>query len=182
MVRLARSFVATRAAAEDVVQDTWLAVIEGLGNFEQRSSLKSWIFGILVNKARTRGVRDRRMMVFSDFASPGETSEPIVDPARFNAAGYWTDPPLPWDELDPERVVAGQQLWAHLASAIDDLPPAQRAVIIMRDVEGHDSEETCHILGVSDVNQRVLLHRARAKLRQIVEKLVSDPTGRDRHR
>jgi RNA polymerase sigma-70 factor, ECF subfamily len=181
MISLARSFVATRATAEEVVQDAWLAVIEGLDSFEQRSSLKAWICSILVNKARTRAVRDKRMMVFSDFASPDEANGPAVDPSHFNAAGYWTDLPRLWDELDPERVVAGRQLWRHLASAIDELPPGQRAVIIMRDVEGHGSEETCRILGVSEGNQRVLLHRARAKLRQAIDRLLAGPAERDRH-
>ncbi len=181
MVRLAHSFVGNRATAEEVVQDTWLAVLEGLGGFEQRSALKAWIFGILVNKARTRAVRDGRTLLFSDMALEDGSREPVVDPARFTAAGYWTDPPRPWDDLNPERVVAGQQLWAHVTRALENLPPAQRAVIIMRDIAGHESVETCNILGITEANQRVLLHRARARVRQVIEALITPRGSSRRH-
>lgn len=178
LVRLARTFVASRAIAEEVAQDTWLAVLAGIGSFGQRSSLKSWIYAILVNKARTRAVRDRRTISFSDTVYEGESDEPAVDPTRFGAWGYWADPPRLWHDLNPERVVAGQQLWAHAMHAIEGLPASQRAVIIMRDVEGHSSEETCNILGLTEANQRVLLHRARSKIRQIVETLITPVTGK----
>lgn len=175
MVGVARSFVGNRATAEEVVQDTWLAVLEGIDRFEQRSSLKAWIFGVLVNKARTRALRDGRMLSFSDMARDDGSLEPVVDPARFTGSGSWADPPGPWDDLNPERVVAGQQLWAHVMAAIEDLPPSQRAVLIMRDVAGHGSEETCSILSISEANQRVLLHRARARMRQVIETLIAPP-------
>jgi RNA polymerase sigma-70 factor (ECF subfamily) len=181
MISLAGSFVGSRATAEEVVQETWLAVLEGIDRFEERSSLKTWIFGILVNKARTRAVRDGRMLSFSDIAPGGGPVEPAVDRARFAASGAWTDPPQPWDELDPERVVAGQQLWVHAVRALEDLPPQQRAVLVMRDVAGHGSEETCSILGITEANQRVLLHRARAKMRRAIEMLIGSP-ARDRRR
>lgn len=173
MVRLARAFVADRAAAEEVAQDTWLAVLTGIGGFERRSSLKSWIYAILVNKARTRAGRDRRTISLPDFAQEGASAEPAVNPSRFDSRGYWVDPPRLWHDLNPERVVAGQQLWAHVMRAIEDLPPSQRAVILMRDVEGQGSEETCSMLGLTEANQRVLLHRARARVRQVVEALLA---------
>ncbi len=181
MVRLAHGFVGNWATAEEVVQDTWLAVLEGLGGFEQRSSLKAWIFGILVNKARTRAVRDGRLLLFSDMATVDGSREPIADPARFTAAGYWTDPPRPWDDLNPERVVAGQQLWAHVTRSLEDLPPSQRAVIIMRDIAGHGPGETCSILGITEANQRVLLHRARTRIRQVIEALITPRGPPKRH-
>lgn len=182
MIGIARSFVRNRATAEEVVQDTWLAVLEGISSFEQRSSLKAWIFGILVNKARTRAVRDGHMLSFSDIAPEEGSLEPVIDAARFTASGSWADPPRPWDDLNPERVVSGQQLWAHVTRAIEDLPPSQRAVLIMRDIAGHSSRETCSILGITQANQRVLLHRARAKMRQVIETLVAPPESARRSR
>ncbi len=182
MIGIARSFVGNRATAEEVVQDTWLAVLEGMNRFEQRSSLKAWIFGILANKARTRAVRDGHMLSFSDIAPEDGSFQSVVDPARFTGSGSWADPPQHWDELSPERVVAGQQLWAHLTKALEDLPPSQRAVLIMRDVVGHGSKETCSILGVTEANQRVLLHRARARIRQVIETLIAPPESARRTR
>ncbi len=175
MIGLARTFVGNQATAEEVVQDTWVAVISGLSGFEGRSSLKSWIFGILANKARTRAVRERRVVTFADL---GQDAEPAVDPDRFKTSGMWADPPAAWADFDPERIVAGRQLLAHVWVALENLPPAQRSVVLLRDVEGMDAEEACSILGVSEANQRVLLHRGRSRIRQAIETLFAEPGGR----
>ena len=170
MLSLARTFVKTRSTAEEVVQDTWVAVISGLSTFEERSSLKTWIFSILVNKARTRGARDGRMLSFSDL---GREGGPAVDPHRFRPDGSWDEPPVLSHDLTPERIVAGRQMLEHVRAALDTLPAAQRSVILLRDVEGLDAEEACAILGVSEANQRVLLHRGRARLRDALEALLA---------
>lgn len=171
MVGLARGYVRSRATAEEVVQDTWLAVIEGIDAFEQRSALKAWVYAILVNKARTRAVRDGHMVALSELST--EPDEPAIDAGRFSQGGTWIDPPQAWDELTPERHAAGRELLAHMRSALDGLPPQQRAVIILRDVEGCDGDEACNILGISETNQRVLLHRGRTRLRSDMEKLLT---------
>jgi len=172
MVRLARSFVRNPATAEEVAQETWLQVLNGLDKFEGRSTLKSWIFSILANRARTRAVRDGRTLLFSDMSGEAGDTESAVDPSRFNAAGYWHLPPRPWDDLTPERLAASGQLGERLAGAMDQLPDAQRAVVMLRDVEGCSSEEACNILGVTETNQRVLLHRGRSRLRRLLEPLM----------
>jgi RNA polymerase sigma-70 factor (ECF subfamily) len=172
LIGLARSFVGNQATAEEVVQDTWVAVITGLSGFEERSSLKSWIFGILANKARTRAVRERRVVTFADL---GHDADPAVDPDRFKTSGMWADPPDAWTDFDPERIVAGRQLLAHAWAAIENLPLAQRGVVILRDVEGMDAEDACALLGVSEANQRVLLHRGRSRIRQAIETLLAEP-------
>lgn len=174
MIRFARSFVRSRASAEEVVQETWLAVLDGLHRFEARSSLMTWIYRILVNKARTRGVRDARTVTFSE--AVGDGGDPAaVDAHRFDAAGMWCDPPRSWDALDPERIVAGRQLWSQVVEILDDLPPLQKAVITLHDVEGLDPAGICDVLGLTDGNRRVLLHRARAKVRQSLELLLGSP-------
>jgi RNA polymerase sigma-70 factor, ECF subfamily len=169
MVALARSFVGSRASAEEVAQDTWLAVLAGLAKFERRSSLKSWIFAILINKARSRAAREGRSVALTAEGEDGSDQPWAVDPANFVADGHWRVPPRLWDTLDPERIIAGRQLWQHVSRAIDGLPAAQRAVVILRDVEGHDAEETCRLLGLSEANQRVLLHRGRSRLRAAID-------------
>jgi RNA polymerase sigma-70 factor, ECF subfamily len=173
MVGLARSFVRSRETAEEVAQDTWLAVIEGIDAFEQRSGLKAWIYAILVNKARTRAVRDGRMVALSELSS--EVEALAVDADRFSEAGAWIDPPRVLEELTPERHAAGRELLAHMRDALDKLPALQRAVIILRDIEGTDAEEACNILGISETNQRVLLHRGRTRLRSDMERLMTSP-------
>lgn len=177
MIAVARSYVASVATAEEVVQDTWVAVISGIGGFEGRSSLKNWIYAILVNKARTRGARDGRTVSLDENAILERQEDP-ADVARFDAGGGWADPPRLWHDLTPERIVDGDQIWHHVRKAIDELPPAQRAVVILRDVEGHESREICEILQISEANQRVLLHRARAKLRSVVERLAAPQDSR----
>ncbi len=161
MVRLAASFVPSRAVAEEVVQDTWLAVLRGLGGFEGRSSLKTWLFRILVNRARTTGSREQRSVPVAD---PG----PAVDPSRFGGGGAWADPPEHWIEAAERRMEAGK-LADRIRAWIDGLPARQREVVLLRDVEGMSSDEVCAVLALTEGNQRVLLHRGRSRLRQLFE-------------
>jgi RNA polymerase sigma-70 factor, ECF subfamily len=172
--RLARTYVATPAVADDVVQDTWLAVVKGIDGFEGRAALSTWLYRILTNIARTRGVREQRTIPFSSAASAlDEGAGPAVDPDRFvvrgeRGYGYWSAPPTPWDD-EPEARLQSHETLAAVQAAIDELPPAQREVITLRDVEGWTSAEVCHALDLSETNQRVLLHRARAKVRRALE-------------
>jgi RNA polymerase sigma-70 factor, ECF subfamily len=161
MLQLAASFVPSRAVAEEVVQDTWLAMLRGLDGFEGRSSLKTWLFRILVNRARTTGAREQRSVPVAD-------PEPAVDPSRFDASGGWADPPEHWIEAAEGRVEAGK-LADRVRAWIGELPARQREVVFLRDVEGMSSQEVCAVLALSDVNQRVLLHRGRNRLRQLFE-------------
>jgi RNA polymerase sigma-70 factor, ECF subfamily len=161
MLRLAMSFVSSQAVAEEVVQDTWLALLRGLDAFEGRSSLKTWLFSILVNQARTTGTREHRTVPVAD-------PEPAVDPARFDASGGWADPPEHWIEAAEDRLAAGK-FADRLRELIAELPARQREVVILRDVEELTSEEVCSVLAISDGNQRVLLHRGRSRLRQLFE-------------
>jgi RNA polymerase sigma-70 factor (ECF subfamily) len=163
-------YVPSRAAAEEVVADTWLAVVTGLERFEGRSSLKTWLFRILTNKAKTRGVRERRTVPFSAFVGDGDEDETTVEVDRFARDGHWTAPPRGVPE---ERLLAGEARGT-IADAIDGLPPNQRAVITLRDVEGLTAEEACNVLGLSETNQRVLLHRARAKVRAAFERYLEE--------
>jgi RNA polymerase sigma-70 factor (ECF subfamily) len=176
MLRVARLHVATREAAEDVVQETFLAVIQGIDRFEARSSLRTWMFRILTNVAKRRGEREGRTRPFSSFAAELEPDEPSVDPDRFIAtgrwAGYWASPPVGRDV--PEARVLAAEAGARLVSAIDGLPPAQRTVITLRDVEGLSATEVCQLLGISEANQRVLLHRARSKTRAALEHYLDE--------
>jgi RNA polymerase sigma-70 factor (ECF subfamily) len=173
MRRLALSFVQTASVADEVVQETWLAVIRGLGEFEGRCSLKTWILRILVNRAQSRGARERRITPFSSLVDPDEEHSGTVDPARFLPAGstfdgYWAVSPSRFFELPEERLLA-QETLELVAQAIDALPAAQQQVIRLRDVEGWDADEVCESLGISAGNQRVLLHRARASVRAALE-------------
>lgn len=171
MIRFAMGYVHTRASAEEVVQETWLALVDGLEGFEGRSSLTTWIYGILANKARTKGVRDARSVSFSELAADGG-GNPAVDPDRFDSGGMWVDPPGIWDSLNPERIVAGKELCVHLAQIVGNLPPMQRAVITLQDIEGQDARDVCSLLELTDANRRVLLHRARSKVRDEIEAIL----------
>jgi RNA polymerase sigma-70 factor, ECF subfamily len=171
ILRVARLYVSSPATAEEVAQETWLAVLNGLDRFEGRSSLKTWIFRIVTNIARTRGQRDARSIPFSSLGE--ETSEPAVDPDRFAPAGerwagHWKSYPERWDTLPEERLV-GAETRARVQRTIDRLPLTQRRVITLRDVEGWEPEEVCSALEISETHQRVLLHRARSKVRQALE-------------
>jgi RNA polymerase sigma-70 factor (ECF subfamily) len=170
LLRVALLYVPTRAVAEDVVADTWLAVVTGLERFEERSSLKTWLFRILTNKAKTRGQRERRTMPFSSFAADGDEGDTAVDADRFSRDGHWTAPPRGVPE---ERLLAAEARKT-IEDAIAALPPNQCAVITLRDVEGLSAEEACNVLGLSETNQRVLLHRARAKVRAAFERYLEE--------
>lgn len=174
LLRVAQIFVPSREIAEEVVQETWVGVLNGLDRFEGRSSLKTWIFRILTNTAKTRGRREGRTLPFSALRSPGNVPEASVSPEDFldqahpRYPGHWASHPNDWRLLPEERLLGGEAR-TELARAIEALPPAQRAVISLRDVEGWSSEEVCNTLEVSETNQRVLLHRARAKVRRALE-------------
>jgi RNA polymerase sigma-70 factor (ECF subfamily) len=161
MLRLASSFVPSAAVAEEVVQDTWVAVLRGIGGFEGRSSLRTWLFRILVNRARTSGARERRSVAISDVG-------PAVAASRFDETGHWQSPPEHWIEEVENRLVAGKMA-DRVRSAITDLPGRQREVVTLRDIEGLSSEEVCSVLEITESNQRVLLHRGRSRLRQVIE-------------
>lgn len=164
MLRLATSILGRGALAHEVVQDTWAALIDGLDTFERRSSLRTWLLRVVVKRALTVAARERRSVPLASF-EPGDEG-PTVDPARFAAIGWWTRPPGAWEPVGPEHDLLRRETLALLATALDGLPPAQRSVVVLRDVEGCDADEACAILGVSEANQRVLLHRGRARLRE----------------
>ena len=166
--RVARNFVHTTTAADEVAQETWLAVVAGLNSFEGRSSLRTWIFSILVNQARTRGARDARNVAFSEVEAE---DGPAVEPAAFSADGRWTSAP-PRLDTDPEGSLLSAELREHLLDAVNELPDAQRAVMTLRDLVGLPAEDVCELLDVTDGNQRVLLHRARSRVRQALKPLV----------
>jgi RNA polymerase sigma-70 factor (ECF subfamily) len=174
MLRVAQMFVSSRAVAEEVVQETWLGVLRGLDGFEGRSSLRTWLFRILTNRARTRGERESRTVPFSALAArEAEGDEPAVDADRFAGPGddgsqFWATPPRRWEE-SPERSLQSGETVAVAQRAIDQLSPMQRLVITMRDIEGWPSDEVCNALEISETNQRVLLHRARSKVRAALE-------------
>jgi RNA polymerase sigma-70 factor, ECF subfamily len=177
MLRVARSYVATKEAAEDVVQETFLGVIQGIDRFEQRSSLRTWMFRILVNRAKTRGEREGRARPFSSLVLGPD--EPAVDPDRFlndgRWAGFWSAPPAA--EHLPDATVLAAELGDHLAAAVAGLPAAQRTVLELRDVQGFSAAEVCDLLELSEANQRVLLHRARSKARTILEGYLDERAG-----
>ena len=166
--RVARTFVRTSSAADDVVQETWLAVVHGLDGFEERSSLRTWIFSILVNRARTRAKAEARSLPFS--AIEGD-DRPAVEPTAFSADGRWTSAPRRLD-YDPESQLLSAELREHLLEAVEELPPAQRAVITLRDLVGMQADDVCDLLELTDGNQRVLLHRARSHVRTALSPIV----------
>jgi RNA polymerase sigma-70 factor, ECF subfamily len=173
LLGVAMGYVGTRAIAEEVVQETWLAVINGLDRFEGRSSLKTWIFKILTNTASTRGQRERRIVPFSSLGGDHE-DEDAVDPDRFfppdhpRYPNHWSVGPTAWET--PEEGLLSAETRKVVLAAIDELPPSQRAVVTLRDVEGWTPEEVCGALDLSEGNQRVLLHRGRTKVRMALER------------
>jgi RNA polymerase sigma-70 factor (ECF subfamily) len=175
---VAQIYVPSRAAAEDVVGETWLRALRGLDRFEGRSSFRTWLFRILVNTARTRAVREGRTIPFSAL-QPARIEEPAVEPERFlpddheRWPAHWAAPPT---ALPEERLLA-RETREQLAAALETLPPAQRAVVSLRDVEGWSSDEVRNALDLSEVNQRVLLHRGRAKLRRALEHYLAEETS-----
>jgi RNA polymerase sigma-70 factor (ECF subfamily) len=161
LLRVARTFVPSEAVAEEVVQDTWMGVVRGVERFEGRSSFKTWLFRILVNRARTSGVREHRHVSI-------DPSEPAVGADRFDGSGAWAEPVTPWESDADDRLVAAA--WGPvLRDAIDALPGRQRDVVLLRDVEGLASGDVCDVLGISEGNQRVLLHRGRSRLRTALD-------------
>jgi RNA polymerase sigma-70 factor (ECF subfamily) len=171
MLRVAQMYVRDRGTAEEVVQETWLAVLNGIDRFEERSSLKTWLFRILTNRAKTRGQRDGRMVPFSALAGASDEPDPSVDPDRFFGPdsphpGAWAAPPVAWPQ---EKLLENETLGV-IEMAIDELPEAQRDVILLRDVDGWTPTEVSDALGITDGNQRVLLHRARSRVRAALER------------
>jgi RNA polymerase sigma-70 factor (ECF subfamily) len=162
LVRLATAFVKSPSIAEEIAQDTWVAVIDALDSFEGRAAIKTWIARIAINRAKTRAARDGRQVPLED------EEQPSVDPSRFGSFGQFKQAPARWDET-PEALVGRQEVHAAIGRCLEDLPTAQRAVVTLRDVEGWTSEEVCNALDVSESNQRVLLHRGRARLRVALE-------------
>ncbi len=171
LLRLARTFVRTEAQAADVVQETWLAVLRALPAFERRSSIQTWIFRILMNRARTHAAREARLVAFGE-ADPGSDPDATAEREWFDASGRWRTPPAPWPSLDPERLVLNDEIRHRLEAAIDALPPGQRAVVTLRDVEGLSADEVCNLLGITETNQRVLLHRGRTRIRAALADLL----------
>jgi RNA polymerase sigma-70 factor, ECF subfamily len=177
MLRLAMVHVGDRAVAEEVVQEAWLGVLHQLDRFEGRSSLKTWVLRIVSNRAKTRAVRERRTVPFSALAGGDlEADEPAVDPDRFlpaghRWAGHWASPPASWREV-PEELLLSQETMAEVERAVATLPAAQRAVLVLRDVEGLSAAEACQLLGLTEGNQRVLLHRGRSKVRATLERYL----------
>lgn len=174
LVGIAQGIIGSRAQAEEVVQESWLAVFRNVARFEGRSSLAGWIFTIVTNKARTRITSEGRTV-----ALPGlDGVERAVETSNFQPDGHWIEIPALWDVLDPERLFGGRQLWKHVQDIIETLPAGQKAVITLRDVENRSAEEACTLLGVSQENQRVLLHRARGRVRAGVDGLMGTPAMR----
>jgi RNA polymerase sigma-70 factor (ECF subfamily) len=177
LLRVARLYVSTTAVAEEVVQEAWLGLLNGLDRFEGRSSLKTWLFRILVNRAKTRGEREGRSVPFASLTAEVEDDEPAVEADRFASggrwAGHWTSSPLRFDELPEERVLAAETRLV-VERALAELPPSQRAVVTLRDVEGWTAEEVRNVLDLSETNQRVLLHRGRSRVRQALERYLNE--------
>jgi RNA polymerase sigma-70 factor, ECF subfamily len=173
MLRVAQMYVSSRSVAEEVVQEAWLGVLKGIGRFEGRSSLKTWLFRIVANTAKTRGIREARSIPFSALGEADD--EPAVDPDRFlgdgeRFPGHWGAPPRRWA---PEGELLSQETFEVIEREIERLPPAQRAVITMRDVQGLTSDEVRNALELTETNQRVLLHRARSKVRAALEEYMT---------
>jgi RNA polymerase sigma-70 factor (ECF subfamily) len=174
MKRVARGYVSSDAVAEEVVQDTWMAIVTGIDRFEGRSTLATWMFSILTNQAKGHSSRERRALPFSSIAT-GNADESSVDPDRFQKEddawpGHWATPPRPWQK--PERRLLSLEARAHLKQALAQLPARQRLIVGLRDIEGISAEEVCDLLALSPENQRVLLHRGRARLRACLEEYI----------
>ena len=164
MLRLARTFVHSHAVAEEVVQETWLGVLRGIDRFEGRSSLRTWLLAILVNRARTMGTREARSVAASD----SDAFVAAVDGSRFDSSGAWSSPPEQWVD-DLEERIGAQALRDQILEALGQMPERQRAVVMLRDVDGLRGDEVCQVLDLSPANERVLLHRGRSRLRQALE-------------
>jgi RNA polymerase sigma-70 factor (ECF subfamily) len=180
LVRLASMYVPNRQAAEDAVQDTWMGVVQGIHRFEGRSSLRTWLFRILVNRAKTKGVAERRQVPVSSLAE-AEAHDDAVDPSRFfdqssRWAGFWSAPPQSWEGIPEDRLL-GKEVRALIEEVVAGLPQGQREVITLRDIRGLSAVEVCAVLDLSEANQRVLLHRARTKVRARLETYLTPTKG-----
>jgi RNA polymerase sigma-70 factor, ECF subfamily len=179
MLRLALTHAGSVAVAEEIVQDAWLGVLQGIDTFEGRSSFKTWLFRILVNRACTRAEREARSVPFSALGDAAGGGEPAVSPDRFLPGDdvewpfHWAVPPVAWG-ASPEESLLSREVLAAVDAAIAELPPAQRQVVTLRDVEGWTAEEVCNVLGVSETNQRVLLHRGRSRVRGALEEYFAE--------
>jgi RNA polymerase sigma-70 factor (ECF subfamily) len=176
MLQLALAYVPSRAIAEEVVQEAWLGVLKGIGRFEGRSRLKTWIFRIVMNRAKRRGAIESRTFPFSSMQSAGEDADHLVDPDRFQGQsepwpGHWRSAPTSWSGIPEDRLLSKEML-EHVRRAIDGLPENQREVITLRDVLGWSGVEVCNVLAITETNQRVLLHRARSRVRGAVERYL----------
>lgn len=177
LVRIAQMFVDDPVIAEEVAQEAWVGVLRGLARFEERSSLKTWLFTIVSNLAKTRGKREKRSLPFSAFDNyDQDIDEPVVPQERFRGAddpypGHWAIKPAPW-HTDPVSQALSREMHSHLDAAVAHLPEQQRTVITLRDIEGWTPEEVCNALGIAETNQRVLLHRARSKVRRALEEYL----------
>lgn len=183
LIRMAMNYVSDRDVAEEVVQNTWIAVIDGIHKFESRSSLKTWIISILIHKAKDRGVRESRHVNFSTLDTYDEERDQAVDPAQFltsgDMAGHWALPPQPWDDQTPERLLVSRQALAALNKAIDEMPAGLREVLVMRDIQEIESDEICRLLNFTKSYLYVRLHRARKRVRRALE---ATPTGKSRRK
>jgi RNA polymerase sigma-70 factor, ECF subfamily len=176
MRRMARNYVRSEAVAEEVVQETWLAVMRGIDRFQGRAAFSTWMYSILINQAKTHSARENRMLPFSAVGG-GEDDERAVDPDRFQTdddawPGHWATPPRPWQK--PERRLLSLEVREQLKRALADLPERQRAIVALRDIEGLSSDEVCERLSLSAENQRVLLHRGRSRLRAALEEYFDE--------
>ena len=170
LLRIAETFVPSRAVAEEVVQETWIAAIKGIDRFEERSSLRTWLVRIAVNIARTKGVKERRTVPMSSLERDDDTG-PAVDPSRFSGPpgrGGWSRPPTSWSD-SPEAVATSRETFAFVLETVKKLPEKQKWVVMLRDVEGWPSSDVRDLLNLSEGNQRILLHRGRSVLRNALE-------------
>jgi RNA polymerase sigma-70 factor (ECF subfamily) len=175
LTRLARTYV-TQALAEEVVQETWAAVIRSIDEFEGRSSLKTWIYRIMLNKVRTLAPREAKILPFAAMGHTSDGQHQSIDPDRLMAEGrpgHWTAPPADWRQLPAEQLEAAET-FKTVTDAIQELPVAQQEVVTLRDIHGWTADEVCNTLGISSVNQRVLLHRGRTTLRTVLEEYLTD--------
>jgi RNA polymerase sigma-70 factor, ECF subfamily len=176
LTRFATSIIGSRAQAEEVVQDAWLAVFSGIGAFEGRSSLVAWVFRIVLNRASTRITGEGRLVGLSALMERTNPSGTAEDLAECKSDGHWSEASRLWDEISPERIFGGRQLWNHVMEAIDLLPSGQRAVItVWRETEGREAEDACKLLGIAAGSQRVQLHRARSRIRHTIDTVTGTP-------
>jgi RNA polymerase sigma-70 factor (ECF subfamily) len=173
MRAVARLYTPDPSVAEEVVQETWVAILSGLRSFERRSSLRTWMFRILANRARSRGEREAKIVPLSSLAEA--EPEAIVDAARFDGRGMWAIPPRRWEADTPEAIALRAELLAAVEAATEALPPRQRAAILLRDVEEVEPAEICEILGITDGALRILLHRARGAIRTAIDRRLGGP-------